>query len=190
MENAPRGQIPTIKKIELPAWKIILPSYIGTIWHYHYILSPIQKPNYFHVFDMVSRYEFKKRIIRYIKGCVVKAPFGDLRLSIPIHFKSFMSLKDIRILNNKWKKQHLRTFECAYNKTPFFYILKDGLFDIIMKPYVFLIDMGYPADVVHKVINMVERAEFKRYQSPPPIRINRIAWGKGWKMPLVGKFPR
>ncbi len=49
-------------------------------------------------------------------------------------------------------------------------------------------EQGYDSRVVEKVIRLVNLNEYKRYQSPPVLRISTKAFGPGRKMPLVGKF--
>ncbi|MDF1541006.1 MAG: NAD+ synthase [Candidatus Thorarchaeota archaeon] len=51
-----------------------------------------------------------------------------------------------------------------------------------------LIDMGYPEDLVDDVYNRVRRAEYKRWQAPPCIRITKKSFGIGWKMPIVNHY--
>ncbi|MFO7371142.1 MAG: NAD+ synthase [Bacteroidales bacterium] len=51
-----------------------------------------------------------------------------------------------------------------------------------------IIGEGFPAEMVRKTIRMVNRNEFKRYQSPPVLRISTKAFGPGRKMPLVAKY--
>ncbi|MHA1247014.1 MAG: NAD+ synthase [Candidatus Thorarchaeota archaeon] len=51
-----------------------------------------------------------------------------------------------------------------------------------------LIEMGYPPDVVDDVYSRIRRAEYKRWQAPPCIKITRKAFGIGWKMPIVNKY--
>jgi NAD+ synthase (glutamine-hydrolysing) len=41
---------------------------------------------------------------------------------------------------------------------------------------------------VARVLKMVARAEFKRRQAPPIIRLQRRAFGSGWRMPIAQKF--
>ncbi|MGB3691866.1 MAG: NAD+ synthase [Spirulinaceae cyanobacterium] len=48
-----------------------------------------------------------------------------------------------------------------------------------------IIAAGYEAQVVHKVIKLVTRAEFKRRQAPPGIKIADRAFGTGWRMPIA-----
>ena len=51
-----------------------------------------------------------------------------------------------------------------------------------------IIDQGFDKDLVAKVLGMVNRAEFKRYQAPPILRVSPKAFGMGRRMPIVGKY--
>jgi NAD+ synthase (glutamine-hydrolysing) len=51
-----------------------------------------------------------------------------------------------------------------------------------------LAGMGYPADIVADIRRRIRRAEYKRWQAPPCIKITRKAFGIGWKMPIVNKY--
>ncbi|MFX0197705.1 MAG: NAD+ synthase [Candidatus Hodarchaeota archaeon] len=51
-----------------------------------------------------------------------------------------------------------------------------------------LIAIGYPKDVVEDTYNRVRRAEYKRWQSAPCIKITPKAFGIGWKMPIINKY--
>lgn len=51
-----------------------------------------------------------------------------------------------------------------------------------------LIALGYPADIVEDTLGRVRRAEFKRWQAAPCIKISRKAFGIGRKMPIVNKY--
>lgn len=51
-----------------------------------------------------------------------------------------------------------------------------------------LIAMDYPKEVVEDTYGRIRRAEFKRWQAPPCIKITPKAFGIGWKMPIVNKF--
>jgi len=50
-----------------------------------------------------------------------------------------------------------------------------------------LIEGGYPREVVDDTYSRVRRAEYKRRQAPPCIKITQKAFGIGWKMPIVNK---
>ncbi len=47
--------------------------------------------------------------------------------------------------------------------------------------------LGHDPDLVQKIMYMVDRAEFKRSQAPPGIRITEKAFGRGRRMPLTAK---
>jgi len=47
--------------------------------------------------------------------------------------------------------------------------------------------MGFDAQTVNRVIKLVNQNEYKRYQTPPVLRISTKAFGPGRKMPLVAK---
>jgi NAD+ synthase (glutamine-hydrolysing) len=49
-------------------------------------------------------------------------------------------------------------------------------------------DMGIPADVVDDVIRMVDRAEYKRRQAPPGIKITPKAFGRDRRLPITNRF--
>jgi NAD+ synthase (glutamine-hydrolysing) len=50
-----------------------------------------------------------------------------------------------------------------------------------------LIDRDYDEQVVEKIIKLVKRAEFKRRQAPPGLKITDRAFGTGWRMPIAAK---
>jgi len=51
-----------------------------------------------------------------------------------------------------------------------------------------LIEMGYPRDVVEDTYQRIRKAEYKRRQAAPCIKITPKAFGIGWKMPIVNKY--
>jgi NAD+ synthase (glutamine-hydrolysing) len=51
-----------------------------------------------------------------------------------------------------------------------------------------LIRRGMPADVVEQVIAMVDRAEYKRRQAPPGIKISPKAFGRDRRLPITNRF--
>ncbi len=51
-----------------------------------------------------------------------------------------------------------------------------------------LIDAGFDPDVVDQVINLVDRAEYKRRQMPPGVRITAKAFGKDRRMPITNRY--
>ncbi|PHV63081.1 NAD+ synthase [Cyanobacterium aponinum UTEX 3222] len=47
---------------------------------------------------------------------------------------------------------------------------------------------GHDLDTINKVIKLVVRAEFKRKQAPPGLKITDRAFGTGWKMPIASRW--
>ena len=69
------------------------------------------------------------------------------------------------------------------------------LLDEILKGYVEedkstqqLVESGLPQDIVHKVIRMVDRNEYKRRQSPPGVKITPKAFGKDRRLPITNRY--
>lgn len=69
------------------------------------------------------------------------------------------------------------------------------LLDRILKGYVEedksvtqLVSQGLPKDVVHKVIRLVDRNEYKRRLSPPGIKITPKAFGKDRRLPITNRY--
>lgn len=46
----------------------------------------------------------------------------------------------------------------------------------------------YPDDIVDETLGRLTRAEFKRRQTPPPLRITRKALGRGWNYPIAADY--
>lgn len=53
-----------------------------------------------------------------------------------------------------------------------------------------IIAAGHPAAIVDRIIQMVKRAEFKRRQAPPGLKITDRAFGTGWRMPIAARTTR
>ena len=51
-----------------------------------------------------------------------------------------------------------------------------------------IINKGYDADLVRRILTMVNRTEYKRHQTPPMLRISSKAFGMGRRLPIVGKY--
>ena len=51
-----------------------------------------------------------------------------------------------------------------------------------------LVTQGMPADEVERVIRMVDRAEYKRRQAPPGIRISTTAFGRDRRLPITNRW--
>lgn len=50
-----------------------------------------------------------------------------------------------------------------------------------------MVGAGHDLKIVNRVIQLVTRAEFKRRQAPPGLKITQRAFGTGWRMPIASK---
>lgn len=51
-----------------------------------------------------------------------------------------------------------------------------------------IVAAGHNVDVVNSVIKLVTRAEFKRRQAPPVLKVTDRAFGTGWRMPIASRW--
>ena len=49
-------------------------------------------------------------------------------------------------------------------------------------------EMGFPEELVKKILDMVDKSEYKRRQAPPGIKITPRAYGKDWRMPITNGY--
>ncbi|MEW5790095.1 MAG: NAD+ synthase [Pseudomonadota bacterium] len=52
-----------------------------------------------------------------------------------------------------------------------------------------IVRMGYPEDMVRRVIRMIDRNEYKRRQAAPGVRISPRAFGKDRRYPITNRYP-
>ena len=69
------------------------------------------------------------------------------------------------------------------------------LLDPILKLYVeedrsyeAIVEMGFPPAVVQRVIEMVDRSEYKRRQAPPGVKITPRAFGRDRRLPITNRY--
>jgi NAD+ synthase (glutamine-hydrolysing) len=51
-------------------------------------------------------------------------------------------------------------------------------------------ERGFDRAVVGRVLDMVKRAEYKRRQAPPGVRVSRRAFGRDWRYPITNGYKR
>ena len=49
---------------------------------------------------------------------------------------------------------------------------------------------GYERSVVTRILNLVQRNEYKRRQAPPGVRVSRRAFGRDWRYPITSGYRR
>ncbi len=73
---------------------------------------------------------------------------------------------------------------------PEYKVLDKILFNYIelQKGWREIVDLGYDEATVRRVVKLVDRNEYKRFQAAPILRISNLAFGVGRQMPLVAEF--
>jgi NAD+ synthase (glutamine-hydrolysing) len=51
-----------------------------------------------------------------------------------------------------------------------------------------LVDTGYPAELVERIVRLVDLAEYKRRQTPPGIRVTTKAFGRDRRVPITNRY--
>jgi NAD+ synthetase len=51
-----------------------------------------------------------------------------------------------------------------------------------------IVAAGYDPQIVNKIVKLVTRAEFKRRQAPPGLKVTDRAFGTGWRMPIANRW--
>jgi NAD+ synthase (glutamine-hydrolysing) len=91
---------------------------------------------------------------------------------------------------NKPPSAELRPGQKDSDSLPDYAVLDKILFEYIelRKGPKDLIKLGFDEATVRKVLKMVNTTEYKRYQTPPILRISPKAFGMGRRMPIVAKY--
>src|SRR5262249_7283889 len=51
-----------------------------------------------------------------------------------------------------------------------------------------LVALGLPEETVMEIVRLVDRAEYKRRQAPPGIRVSTKAFGRDRRLPITNRF--
>lgn len=51
-----------------------------------------------------------------------------------------------------------------------------------------IVAAGHHPETVRRIIGLVRRAEFKRRQAPPGLKVTDRAFGSGWRMPVAARY--
>ncbi len=84
----------------------------------------------------------------------------------------------------------LRPDQFDSDSLPDYDILDEVLFEYIEKRLgpAEIIANGFDEKLVRRILRLVNRNEYKRYQTPPMIRVSPKAFGMGRRMPIVAKY--
>ncbi len=92
-------------------------------------------------------------------------------------------------IRNKPPSAELRPEQLDSDSLPDYFILDQilkGLIEHHLPPEV-LLEKGFDKKMVDQVTNLLKKAEFKRYQAPPLLKISNQAFGSGWKKPIAAR---
>jgi NAD+ synthetase len=84
----------------------------------------------------------------------------------------------------------LRPDQCDQDSLPPYDILDDILYRHIElnQSAGEIVSAGYMPELVTKILNMFARAEFKRRQAAPGLKVTPRAYGSGWRMPIAARL--
>ena len=85
----------------------------------------------------------------------------------------------------------LRPDQVDQDSLPSYDILDDILERLIQhhQSVADIVAAGHTPAIVQKVVHLLTRAEFKRRQSPPVLKVTDRAFGLGWRMPIASRWP-
>ncbi|HLY68866.1 MAG TPA: WbqC family protein, partial [Puia sp.] len=93
----------------------------------------------FEQYESFQKMSFRNR-------CVIAGANGKIMLSIPLqHGREQKTLmKDVRIsYAQRWQKDHWKTIQSCYNKSPWFEFYRDGLQELYGRHFNFLLDWNF-----------------------------------------------
>jgi NAD+ synthase (glutamine-hydrolysing) len=51
-----------------------------------------------------------------------------------------------------------------------------------------IVRLGFPPDLVRRVVGMVDRSEYKRRQAPPGVKVSARAFGRDRRLPITNRY--
>ena len=118
---------------------------------------------------------------------------GDV-YKIDVFSLAFYMNKDKEVIPwntiNKPPSAELRPDQKDSDSLPDYDILDEILFQYIEKrkgPKE-LVKMGFDEPLVRRILKLVNTNEYKRYQTPPILRVSSKAFGMGRRIPIVAKY--
>jgi NAD+ synthase (glutamine-hydrolysing) len=129
----------------------------------------------------------------YGDSCGAIAAIGDL-LKTQVYELAHYINRDEEIIPSsiitKAPSAELRHDQKDSDSLPDYEILDRIIFHYIdeLKSSQEIIDLGFDQEITKKVLNMIDRAEYKRMQMPPIIKIANKAFGIGRRMPIAQRY--
>ena len=118
---------------------------------------------------------------------------GDLYKTQVFELCQYINREKVIIPENIFTKPpsaELRPNQKDSDSLPEYDILDRVLFEYIEKRKgpAEIIALGFDEALVKRVLKMVNTNEYKRYQTPPILRVSPKAFGQGRRLPIVGKY--
>jgi NAD+ synthase (glutamine-hydrolysing) len=118
---------------------------------------------------------------------------GDLYKTEVYELAKYINSDKIRIPINSITKSpsaELRPDQKDSDSLPDYAVLDAILYQYIelRKGPQEIIQQGFDANLVSRILKLVNTNEFKRYQTPPVLRVSPKAFGMGRRMPIVAKY--
>ena len=153
---------------------LFIPTYFSPISQYQALLN--FNSITFEVEDNYQKQTYRNRC--YIYGANGKQLL-NIPVSIPKSSKKTKS-KDILVENSNWQKQHYKSFEAAYNHSPFFEFYKDDLQKIFSKKYTYLLDVNLDSfNFIKNALELPIEYKFsKTYEENKPDDFRELADSK------------
>ena len=153
---------------------LFIPTYFSPISQYHALLN--SNSITFEVEDNYQKQTYRNR-------CYIYGANGKQLLNIPVSIpKSSIKTKskDILVENSNWQKQHYKSFEAAYNHSPFFEFYKDDLQKIFSKKYTYLLDVNLDSfNFIKNALELPIEYKFsKTYEENKPDDFRELADSK------------
>lgn len=129
----------------------------------------------------------------YGDSCGAIAVIGDLLKTTIYKLCENINREDEIIPTNILKKApsaELRHDQKDSDSLPDYAVLDEIILLYIqeLKSQKEIIELGYEHALVKKVLNMIDRAEYKRQQAPPILKVASKAFGQGRRMPIAQGF--
>ncbi len=125
-------------------------------------------------------------------GLAVIADVPKTRVYSLCHWLNFHSNREIIPQNilTKPPSAELKPCQVDQDYLPAYEILDDILQRLVHdhQSGEQIVASGHDSAIVNRVLQMVARAEFKRRQAPPGLKITDRAFGTGWRMPIARVF--
>ncbi|MGP1373636.1 MAG: NAD+ synthase [Almyronema sp.] len=129
----------------------------------------------------------KKPLTNHENGAI--ADFSAAQTALPYFSCCRTPLIPANVLS-KAPSAELKPDQKDADSLPAYEVLDDILERLVQKQESAgqIVEAGHEAAIVDRVIRLVTRAEFKRRQAPPVLKVTDRAFGMGWRMPIASRW--